>query len=220
MEGCVGDGMWINGLVMVQLLDRAGNIRGWAPPGYSWLEWKLWGTAAGRGIKNLAGWLGARPWPDLTVRHTSPHVVIWDWTYLLGDVLGNHGQCLEVGTGSVGGYELPAYETTLRCKQVVGVRKLDLGYPDWNLEMENGGAIVYMATFPAGFVETEGRITEVCLRSDIEARGMCLAYARLVPGIFLRKGDYLRIQVEVTTAPVAIDSVCTLKRTKGRRLKD
>jgi hypothetical protein len=204
MEGYMEKDLWTCGSMAVELLDRAGNVKGKASPGYSWLEWKLWRTGAGRGIKKLAELLGSDPWPELSLRHLSYHVVTWDWTYLLNDVVENTEQWVQVGNGVVNGADVPEYKTDLRCKRVAGIGKLDAGYPHWNAEMEAGGAVDYLATFPAGTVSNEGPITEVCVRSGSEAGSTCLVYGRLVPGVEIKKGEGLRIWLEITTVPVEI----------------
>jgi hypothetical protein len=201
---------WINGCVLVRILDKAGKVKRRPPPGYSPLLWMAWQTPPGRGLKKLLVCLGSTPWPELPMEQRYYHLITWEWSYLLGDVLGNTGQYIQLGTG---GQEIgtPAYGTRLRCKTPVGIRHLDEGYPawdwdqDWNRETEvENDTIIYAATFPAGTVKTKS-VNEVCICDGNDPESACLAYGRFIPGVSLRRGDTLQIRLELScTVPVAM----------------
>lgn len=189
--------MWTNGCILVRILDKTGQIKRRAPPGYSRLGWDLWQTAVGRCLKKLLVFFGSKPWPDQFMEDVFFHVITWEWSDLAGNLLGDVDHYIQVGTGGDEGGIL-AYRAQLRCKKPVGVRKMDKGYPDWNMDPENG-TIVYSATFPAGSIKNKS-INEVCLYNGDDPVNSGLVYGQLIPGVSLGRGDTLQVLVEVLYA--------------------
>jgi hypothetical protein len=177
--------VWINGCVVARIVDKKGKVKRRA--------------LAGRGLKKLLVWLRLRSEPELLMEQRFYQVVSRDWGYLMGDLLVNSEQYVQVGDG---GKE----QVGLRCKRAAGERRVDEGYPewDWGRDWETGaekGIIVYTATFPAGAVKTK-RINEVGICAG---NGAGLVYGRLGPGVEIRRGDRLQIRVELTCAvPIEI----------------
>jgi hypothetical protein len=195
------DDMRVSGSFLVQIIDKAGNVRHGIPPGYSLLPWNFWQTGGGRFLKSLMEHLGIKIQERLPPILASYRMVTWEWNSLMADFLGNTKQCIEVGTGGEEAAGIPAYETCLRCRKPVGARKLG-HVPVWNRDVENG-VLIYEGTFPAGSLKPEGRINEMCVRSNNSWGSECLVYG-IMPGVSLRKKDGLRIRVEVTAVPVEV----------------
>lgn len=195
------DKVWINSWVSAQVVDKAGRVKRRPPPGKG-LLWSLERSAAGRGFKKLSGSRKAVE-PPLEGRFS--HVVTMGWHGLLDDALDNKGQCIQVGSGGGEGKD-PLYRGGLRCRRAAGMRGMDGGYPDWDWNWEwdtqaERGSVSYAAVFPAGTVEG-GYIDEVCVCAGWEPESACLVYGRLAEGVHLRRGDMLRIQMELTYAAV------------------
>jgi hypothetical protein len=193
----------ISGSILAQITERAGTMRGGTSKENRGGHWNPQEMVAGSWVlqKKAEG----EPWPEPSIGQVSCHVISCGWAFLLGDVLDHIGdQYLQVGSGRKDRDGIPVYEKALQCKKTAGKRQLDKGYPKytWNAQARTG-TLVYEATFPTGSVKTGGIINELCVRSGWNLNGRCLAYGWLVPGVVLRKGDEVRIRVELTSVPEA-----------------